>query len=58
MCAWGESQLKENESQSKLANYRVSCVKPKKHPFRISVLEICVGITLSSSNADPNADPA
>ena len=40
---------KPNESQSKFGKaYRVSWLKSKEHPFRISALEICPGLTMSS----------
>ena len=40
---------KPNESQSKFGKaYRVSWLKSKEHPFRISALEICLGLTMSS----------
>ena len=45
---------KPNESQSKFGKaYRVSWLKSKEHPFRISALEICLGLTMSSRDADP-----
>ena len=45
---------KPNESQRKFGKaYRVSWFKSKEHPFRISTLEICLGLTMSSRDADP-----
>ena len=32
---------------------KVSCYKLEEHPFRISVLEICLGVTMGSRDADP-----
>ena len=32
---------------------KVSCCKPGEHPFRILVLEMCLGVTMSSRDADP-----
>ena len=32
---------------------RVSCYKPGEHPFRISALEICLGVTMGPKDADP-----
>ena len=43
-----------SQSQSKFANaYKVSWLKSKEHPFRISALEISLGLTICTSNADP-----
>ena len=45
---------KPNESQSEFGKtYRVCWLKPKKHPFRISALDVCLGITMGSRDADP-----
>ena len=45
---------KPNESQSKFGKaYRLSWLKAKEHPFRISALQICLGLTMSSRDADP-----
>ena len=45
---------KPNESQSKFGKaYRVSWLKSKKHSFRVSALEICLGLTMSSRYANP-----
>ena len=45
---------KPYESQSKFGRtYWSSWLKPKEHPFRISALEICLGITMSPRDADP-----
>ena len=39
--------------QSKFGKtYRVSWLKPKEHPFKISALDICLGVTMSSRDAD------
>ena len=43
-----------NESQSKFGKtYRVSWLKLKEHYFRISALEMCLGVTMSFRDADP-----
>ena len=43
-----------NEKGSKFGKaYRVSWFKSKEHPFRISALQICLGLTMSSRDADP-----
>ena len=47
---------KPNESQSKFGKaYWVSWLKSKEHPFRISALGICLGLTMSSRDADPKS---
>ena len=47
---------KPKESQSKFGkSYRVSWLKSKEHPFRISALGICLGLTMSSRDADPKS---
>ena len=44
---------KPNVRQSKFGKtYRVSWLKPKEHPFKISALDICLGVTMSSRDAD------
>ena len=32
-------------------------LKSKEHPFRISALETCIGLTMSSRDADPMSAP-
>ena len=44
---------KPNESKSKFGKtYRVSWDKLKEHPFKISTLELCPGVTMSLRDAD------
>ena len=38
---------------SLVKTYRVSWLKPKEHHLKISALEICLVVTMSSMNADP-----
>ena len=39
--------------QSIYKSLKVSCYKPEEHPFRVSALEICLGVTMGSRDADP-----
>ena len=32
---------------------KISCNKPEEHPFRISTLEIYLGVTMGPRDADP-----